>query len=68
MEALLAAAFGRKIEIQKGQSDQITDAAAVIFETANEKKLSSVIALVMLLSKRGVEQNLQNHLCQYRSF
>ncbi len=51
MESIFSAAFGRVIEIQKGQSDQITDAAAVIFETSHEKKLSSVVVLIMLLSK-----------------
>ena len=53
METILAAAFGRVIDIQKGKSDELTRSAAVIFESAHEKKLSSLTFLVMFLSKYG---------------
>ena len=51
METILAAAFGRVIEVQKGQSDQLTKAASAIFATAHENKMSSIIFLTTLLSK-----------------
>ncbi len=61
MESILAAAFGREIEIQKGQSDQLTEAAAVIFGASREQEITSIPFMSMLLSKKinwkeGVER------------
>ncbi len=51
LETIIAAAFGRVIEIQKGQSDELTEAAANIFNVAEETKATSVIYFNMLLSE-----------------
>lgn len=53
METILASAFGRLVEIQKGESDQLTKAAAIIFESFHENKLSSATFLITVLSKRN---------------
>ena len=52
MESIFAAAFGRVIEIQKGQSDTLTEAGAAIFSDAREYKTTSVVYSMMILSKR----------------
>ena len=51
METIIASAFGRVIEIQKGQSDELTEAAEVIFNTSRDKEMTSIPFMVMLLSK-----------------
>ena len=51
METLLATAFGRDIDVQRGQSDELTKAAATIFSGAQEGKSTSLLHLNMLLSE-----------------
>ena len=51
MESLLATAFGRVIDVQRGQSDELTKAAGTIFGRTHEKKNTSILRLKMLLSK-----------------
>ena len=51
METILATAFGRVINIQKGESNQLTEAAASIFSAAHENKKTSLVFILMLLSK-----------------
>ena len=51
METIFATGFGRVVDIQKGQSDQLTEAAAGIFSVAHEDKITSVLYGIMLLSK-----------------
>lgn len=51
METILATAFGRVIDIQRGESDQLTEAAATIFSNAHEQKKTSAIYMLMVLSK-----------------
>ena len=50
METLLATAFGRVIDIQRGQSDHLTKSAAEIFSSAQEGKKTSLIYLNTVLS------------------
>lgn len=58
MESIFATAFGREIEIQKGESNQLTEAATTIFDHSQEHKKSSIVFVTMILSK-GVSQLLQ---------
>ncbi len=51
METMLATAFGQAIEIQKGQSNQLTEAASVISGAVQEHKMFSKPFMIMLLSK-----------------
>ena len=55
METIFATAFGRLIEIQKGDSDLLTEAASAIFSGATESKKSSAVYVTMLLSKLSVK-------------
>ncbi len=51
MENTLAMALGRVIEVQKGQSNQLTKAASAIFTATQENRISSMSFLIMLFSK-----------------
>lgn len=51
METLLATAFGRVMDLQKGQSDQLTKAAATVFSSDHEGEMFSSRYATMLLSK-----------------
>ena len=50
METILATAFGRVIDIQRGESSQLTEAAAEIFSGNHEGKTTSRRYLTVLLS------------------
>lgn len=54
METILATAFGRVIDIQRGESDQLTEAAAAVFSSAHEGKKTSMMYLGMILSEYNV--------------
>ena len=51
METIFATAFGRVIDIQKGKSDKLTEAAATIFSGTQETKKTSAVYIIMILSK-----------------
>ena len=51
METIFATAFGRVIDIQKGKSDKLTEAAATIFSGTQEMKKTSAVYIIMILSK-----------------
>ena len=51
METILATVFGRAIDIQRNQSDQLAEAAAAMFEGIQEGANSSVYLAVVILSK-----------------
>ena len=50
METVLATAFGRSVEVQKGESDEIVQAAREIFLSSDERNSLS-FALIMPLDK-----------------
>ena len=50
METILATGFGRIIDIQKGESDKLTEAAAVIFEIFRKGGSNAGFQLVLMLS------------------
>jgi hypothetical protein len=50
METLLATAFGRVLDIQRGQSDELTQAAASVFSGSQEGKKTSAHYVTTLLS------------------
>ena len=52
MESIFAAALGRHIEIQKGQSSSLTEATVSIFKLFQENKTFSHIYLFTIFSER----------------
>ncbi len=51
METILATAFGRSVDIQRGESDQIVDIAKLMFSGSDEKKGLSFLIIMPLLSE-----------------
>jgi len=51
METILAVAFGRMIDLQHGEADQLTDACAAIFSTIQEGNVLSGPLIIFLLSE-----------------
>ena len=51
METILATAFGRNINLQKGESDYLAEAASGIFSSAHEMKKMSFDHVVLILSE-----------------
>ena len=59
METLFAAAFGRAIDIQRGQSDELNKSALqILFKSALEGNKTSMSYLIMVLSKDDVAEIL----------
>ena len=50
METIIATAFGRIIDVQRGESDQLVDAAKVIFSSTAEGQYLSPSGLIMIVS------------------
>ena len=51
METILAIAFGRIVEIQKGDSDEIVEVAREIFQSSDEKNSVSIAIIIPLISQ-----------------
>lgn len=51
MESILSTAFGRVMDIQKGESSAITEAAAALFESRKENSYTSIQFLTMITSR-----------------
>lgn len=51
METILATAFGRTVNVQRGESDQIVEAAYYIFRLSEEGSSFSIAILLPLISK-----------------
>ena len=51
MEVIIATSFGRVVDIQKNESDELTKAAANIFTMASDADRTNFIYLILLLSK-----------------
>ena len=51
MESILSTAFGRVIDVQKGNSNVMTEAAVVVFNASQENRIASRENLTMLISK-----------------
>ena len=49
METILATAFGRVIDIQRGEGDQLTNACAAVFRSFQEGSSLSLESIVMVL-------------------
>ena len=58
LETIMATAFGRLVEIQKGESDQLAKEAAIIFETFHEDSIASPWFIFTMLSKRNESHDL----------
>ena len=54
METILATAFGRVINIQKGESDSLAEAAAGLFETTHESSKTSADHVAMITSESNI--------------
>ncbi len=63
MESILATAFGRVIDIQQGQSSQLTKAAADVFGGGHDGENTSTRYLMVLLSKWIKERYLCTDIC-----
>ena len=61
METILGTAFGRVIEVQKGESSVLTEAAVIFFDSIKEDRIDYAI---MILSKLKV---YVIHACLYVS-
>ena len=51
METIFATSFGRIMDIQKGQSNELTKAAEIILSTDHEQNKNSFLSLHVTLSK-----------------
>ena len=51
METILATAFGRVVEVQKGDSDEVVKAAREIFQSSDERNSVSFAIVMPLISK-----------------
>ena len=51
METILATAFGRVINFQKGETDPLFEAASGLFELFRESTKTSAAHFIMILSK-----------------
>ncbi len=51
METILATAFGRVVNIQRGEADELTKAAHDLFRRAEEGQSTSRGSIVLLTSK-----------------
>ena len=51
METILATAFGRVVNIQRGEGDQLTEAAGIVFSGAQEGRGISGSYLTLVLSE-----------------
>lgn len=49
MESILAAAFGRVINIQRGEADEVTEAAKGIFAAGRNTKIQMSVGVVSKL-------------------
>ena len=50
METILATAFGRVINLQRGEANQLTQAAAVVFGGVQEDQSFPLYAITVILS------------------
>ena len=51
MESIVATAFGRFVNLQKGEGDKLTDAAGKMFASIQENQLLSLLHVVFILRK-----------------
>ena len=51
METIVAIAFGRVVDIQRGENDELTNAANLVFRGAEEGNKTSLNVILPLLSK-----------------
>ena len=69
METILATAFGRKIDIQGGEADELTRVAKTFFTQAEEGQLASRDILLMLNSEYPSSLSLfLSHASQHHWF
>lgn len=45
MESILAAAFGRAVDMQRGEADEVTEAAREVFDSGKGKLFMTIIML-----------------------
>ena len=51
METILATAFGRIVEVQKGDSDEVVKAAREIFQSSDERNSVSFAIILPLIGQ-----------------
>ncbi len=66
METILATAFGRSVDIQGGESDQIVDISRMFFDTSKEENALSHTMLMPVLSKINSYVHIKYERSLYR--
>ena len=51
METILATAFGRVLNIQRGEGDQLTEVASLVFAGAQEGQTTTTAFVTLILSE-----------------
>ncbi len=54
METILATAFGRKVNVQRGENDQIIEAAQGLFESSTEDSGLSFLVLMPIFCELSI--------------
>ena len=67
LETLIATAFGRYVDLQRGEADQLTEAAAEFFRATLEESSFSPDALLVLLCKCLNGVYVCVHVCVLRA-
>ena len=52
METILMMAFGRSVDIQRGESDEIVEAARKIFLLSDERKSTFLVLVILPLMRK----------------
>ena len=67
MEVILAVAFGRVVNVQRGEADKLTEAAQNIFAGIQEKSASRALIMIPVLGERILLWQQPTYSNQYRS-
>ena len=54
METMIATAFGRHVDIQRGEADQLTEAAAGVFRGSQDGNFSPDNVVLVALCKSSI--------------
>lgn len=65
MESILAAAFGRVINIQRGEADEVTEAAKGIFAAGRNMKVQISVAILSKYKMYNVNNSHELYLTIY---
>ena len=63
MESLLAAAFGRVVDVQKGEADEVTNAARKLFGFAKRKLFLFIFLILCEFTLQGTAAAMPEYEC-----